>query len=112
MTRKGTTEGLLSDDRNAARRAHPPRQMRFGVASTLLVLQAWFAAEAGADTLAVTRAENIREKMAQLQSGQPAAGEQEPTRLAQWPNWRNWGNWGNWPGWLPAKERHWRWPGT
>lgn len=69
-------------------------------------------------TLAIDKADSIRERM--LESG--ARGRAVPAgdapRLAQywgnfpnWPNWGNWANWANWGGWVRRSRRFWRWPG-
>lgn len=97
-------------DPNASPAAHP---VRVGIVGTLLALQALFATSAGANTLAITRADAIRDKMVQLDPGPSQNRPEAPLQLAQWfnwPNWPNWGNWGNWPGWLPRKALKWRWP--
>src|SRR4051794_28057451 len=91
--------------------AQPPcgqgQRVRVGLVGTLIALQAVFAANSGASALSITRAGDIREKMARSDPAIPQSQAEAPSRLAQW---RNWGNWGNWPGWLPRKARRWRWP--
>ncbi len=97
-----------SPSQSAERPIHQGRQVRVGVVGTLIALQALFATGTGANTLSVTRAEEIREKMARQNPQEPESQKQVPVKLAQF--WNNWSNWGNWPGWLPKKLQKWRWP--
>ena len=107
MTEKPGKQGASIADQRARPHALHGRQARTGLAGTLIALQALIATGAGANTLSITRADEIRDKMARSDPATPQNRTDAPVRQAQWPNW---GNWGNWPGWLPRKLQKWRWP--
>ncbi len=90
------------------------RKLRVGVAGTLIALHALLPSGANGTTLAITRADAIREKMAKLSPGLSQNQGETLVHRTQWFNWGNgwgnWGNWGNWPGWLPKQARRWQWP--
>lgn len=101
MTEKPVSGGSIAGPRTS-------RRTRTGLAGTLITLQALFTTGAGANTLSITRVEDIREKMARSDPAIPQNRTEAPVRQAQ--QWGNWSNWGNWPGWLPRGARKWRWP--
>jgi hypothetical protein len=108
VTEKPVKQGEAITDQGAP--ALRGRHARTGLAGTLIALQALIATGAGANTLSINRAEEIRDKMARSDPATPLSRTEAPVRQAQWPNWGSWGNWGNWPGWLPRKLQKWRWP--